>query len=64
MAALTQAVKQLKAEQRRLESELERVNNALQALNHIFGKRGRKRAVNGTAIASLSRRRSVGIAVR
>ena len=50
MAALAQAVKQLKGEQRRLESELERVNYALQALNHTFGKRDGKGL--GTADAS------------
>lgn len=42
MAALTQAVKQLKGEQARLESELERVNKALAALNGFGGRRGRQ----------------------
>lgn len=45
--ALKEAVGHLRKEQRQLERRLERVNNALQVLNHVFGKRGRKRSVNG-----------------
>jgi hypothetical protein len=45
--ALTQAVKQLKKEQQRLQSELDQIDNALETLNHLFGKRGRRRAANG-----------------
>jgi len=45
--ALAQAVRQLEKEQKRLQSELERVNNALQLLNHLYGKRGRRRSANG-----------------
>ena len=46
--ALTQAVKQLKKEQQRLQSELDRVTKALQTLNSLGGN-GRKRgmAANG-----------------
>jgi len=46
--ALTQAVKQLRKEQQRLQSELDQVSNALQVLNYLFGKRKRKRAANGS----------------
>jgi len=45
--ALTQAVKQLQKEQKRLQAQLEQVDNALRALNHLFGKRGPRRSANG-----------------
>jgi hypothetical protein len=45
--ALTQAVKQLKKEQQLLQAQLEQVDNALQMLNHLFGKPRRRRSANG-----------------
>src|SRR5579872_4404272 len=46
--ALTQAVKQLQKEQKRLQTQLEQVDNALQALNSLAGNgRRRGRSANG-----------------
>ena len=45
--ALAQAVKQLQKEKQRLQAELERVSNALQVLNHLYGKRSGRRAGGG-----------------
>jgi hypothetical protein len=46
--ALTQALKQLRKEQQRLQSELDRVTKALETLNSLGGNgRRRGRAVNG-----------------
>lgn len=48
MAALAQAVKQLKGEQQRLRSELERVTKALETLTSLAGNgRRRGRIANG-----------------
>jgi hypothetical protein len=45
--ALTRAVRQLQKEEKRLQAQLEQVSNALQVLNHLFGKRRRRRSANG-----------------
>ena len=46
--ALTEAVKELKKEQQRLQAELQQVSNALNALNTLGGNgRRRGRAVDG-----------------
>ena len=51
--ALTQVVRQLRKEQQRLQSELDRVTNALQTLNNLGGP-GRT-AANGRRRSRLAR---------
>jgi hypothetical protein len=58
--ALTQAVKELKKEQQRLQAELQQVSNALDALNTLGGN-GRRR---GMAANGRRRRRKMSAAGR